>query len=151
MAKERPRTFAHKKTGRIITFTPDKTRAYEEVVRLFAHRARLLAQWPEPTSEDRFSVSIELRLGELTGDVDNYAKAILDGLQPIVFRKDLHVCSLDVSRILRHPSPSARVEVRRVRERIAARPDSVARPERAGPPHGPLSSGGRVGSRSGAP
>lgn len=159
VAKERPRFAKVKKKGsreeRVVTYTPKTTAHYEQLVRLHALRGRAIARWPEPRTEDRFSVSIELRLRDpKPRDLDNFAKSILDGLQPVVLRNDAQVCRLELSRILNHPTPGARIEVMRVRERVAPRsqPPPGAGPAAPqippSPPPASTDLAGRLGPRS---
>lgn len=70
VAKQRPRTV----NGN--TYTPPKTRQFEEFV---AWQTR--SQRDGVTLEDDLRVTITLiAKRRLTGDVDNYAKAVLDGV-----------------------------------------------------------------------
>jgi len=58
------------------TFTPERTRLYEEAV---AWQCRAQRVW---LGRSAVEVTIELHsTAELRGDLDNYAKAVLDGLQ----------------------------------------------------------------------
>lgn len=55
-------------------YTPERTRAYEEAVAWYAAGTRA------PRVDAPCAVRIVLRLTRLAGDLDNYAKSILDGL-----------------------------------------------------------------------
>ena len=69
VAKQRARTV----NGH--TYTPPKTRAYEELVAICAATAS------GSFAEGRLSVSVMLcSTTQLRGDLDNYAKSVLDGI-----------------------------------------------------------------------
>lgn len=74
-AKGRPRF--DRRNGR--AFTPLTTRQYESHVALEAYRG-MIAAGVRPFAAGALRVELELPSG-LTGDLDNYAKAVLDGLQ----------------------------------------------------------------------
>lgn len=95
-------------------YTPAKTRKYEDVLRLAASeamngrppldgmvRVRIVARLPIPTSFSKAkrgaAVSGDLR-PTTRPDVDNYAKAVLDALNTIVWRDDSQVIDLYVSK-----------------------------------------------------
>lgn len=80
--KERPRVGPHG------GWTPGKTRRWEEVVGWHA-RAGMRGQRIMPGGLE-VEMRVELR-GHGGGDVDNYAKAVLDGMQGIVYADDRQV------------------------------------------------------------
>lgn len=97
--KERPRV------GPTGGWTPARTRAWEQTI---AWRAR--AAHKGGPLEGLLEVGIVVRLrGAGGGDVDNYAKAVLDALQPIVYRNDRQVRRL-VAELL-DGSPDDGVEI----------------------------------------
>lgn len=117
VAKQRPRTWRNKKTGKSITFTPPKTTRYEEWVKAHALRAAALAKWQRPKEEDRFAISLEVFLG--TGrhkDLDNIAKSIMDGLQPEIVADDWQFRRIEIHRVMKCPEPGVAVALTRVRE-----------------------------------
>lgn len=117
--------------GRVSTFggrprviTPSKTRNYENMVR---HEAALVmgsrpplegalivlvsAYVPMPVnlSKVKRQLAIDGKLRPITRpDVDNYAKAALDGLNAIVFRDDSQIVYLSVAK---HYAERPRLEV----------------------------------------
>lgn len=118
VAKGRPRVT---KRG---TYTPEKTRKYEAIVRLAArqamvHRAPLdgplrmeVHVWLSvPTSWAKRKQSEALAgivVPTKRPDCDNYAKAALDGCSGIVFRDDAQITRLCVEK---HYSSSARLVI----------------------------------------
>lgn len=98
--KKRPRL------GRRGTYTPKETRAYEELVAWHARRARV--RFSEP-------VHVSIRLWSekpLRGDIDNYAKSILDGLQlGEAIENDRQVVLLTIQFVIGHDNKTV-VEIR---------------------------------------
>jgi Holliday junction resolvase RusA-like endonuclease len=118
-SKERPRTVRVKKSGKTITYTPTATTSYEHTVRTHARRAIALARWGPSSKDDRFNVSMEVRLGtRRRKDLDNIVKAVLDGLMPVVFADDWQVCSFYVHRVVGHPKPGLELRIDRVFEKV---------------------------------
>lgn len=75
IAKGRPKTTM--KSGKPVTFTPARTRAYERMV-----VQTIRWQLPDDVLEGEH-LAIEIHIStkrRLTGDLDNYAKAILDAI-----------------------------------------------------------------------
>jgi crossover junction endodeoxyribonuclease RusA len=90
--------------GRI--YTPRSTKAYEEKVAIFALAAGAKA------TKAWVSVTIYLVFPTMRWpDIDNCAKAILDGLNGIAYKDDRQVCELHVTRRW-GTNPSAYVSVR---------------------------------------
>lgn len=90
--KKRPRTSI---AGRkMYIYTPKETTAYEKNVRLAAFTAA--------NGKSFFNdIAIEIKLffgNKKFGDLDNYAKSILDGLQGSIFENDKQVAKLSVAR-----------------------------------------------------
>lgn len=106
------------------TFTPDETIEYEATVRAHAMRAAALAKWPRAKTEDRFALSLELRLGNARHkDVINITKSVEDGLQPKngttaggIILDDWQICRFTVLRVLRCSSPGVLVRIWRTTE-----------------------------------
>lgn len=108
VSKGRPRATA--RGGKVRTFTPAKTRNYENLVKLEA--GRVMAGKPLIEGPVKLSVIASLQIPQswskkkqaaaLEGtllptsrpDVDNYAKAVLDALNEVVFRDDSQVVQL---------------------------------------------------------
>ena len=99
MAKQRPRVL---RTGH--TYTPKVTLDYEK---------KFKEAWDGPTFESPVSVDIVLykdkvkvtiteepeeKKSSLRGDVDNYAKSILDGLNGIAYLDDRQIVKLKVTK-----------------------------------------------------
>lgn len=87
--KERP--MVHMRNGRAIAMTKPRTRAYEAEIR----EASAL-QHPATVPWER-SLTIFINFYFLTkvhGDLDNLAKAILDGVQGVVFKNDKQIKAL---------------------------------------------------------
>lgn len=85
LTKARPRvTYGH-------AYTPQRTREWEERVAiafLQAHGRPLLAG----------PVAVRIEFNQRRGDLDNLAKAILDGLNGVAWVDDAQVCQLLLSR-----------------------------------------------------
>jgi crossover junction endodeoxyribonuclease RusA len=105
IAKQRPRVTSKG------TYTPEKTREYEARVGLCALKA--LRELKKQKLLGNVRVIIELGEKETTvrvfeaamdpktktrGDLDNYAKSILDGMQGVLFDDDKQVSYLEVWR-----------------------------------------------------
>ena len=100
-AKERAKVFGFKsKTGKAGArgVTPPRTRAYAARVKLCAQAAVAHAGWAF-SDDEYYSVSVTVfrtHFG-VGGDADNYAKAVLDGMNGIAFADDRYVRMLQVS------------------------------------------------------
>jgi Holliday junction resolvase RusA-like endonuclease len=113
VAKGRPR-FGRLKNGAPVAFTPAHTRRYEDVIRLAASRAmdgrnpfdgplgmtiRVILPVPASWSKKRQREALEgVRVPAKKPDADNFVKALMDGLNTIVFRDDSLVVDLAVSK-----------------------------------------------------
>ncbi len=101
--KRRPRSTTS--GGKVLVYTPRETAAYEKAVGYVALNA---CQGRSITTD--IAVGIKLYFKDRKfGDVDNYSKSILDGMQGIVFENDKQVSVLSVSR---HRSENERAEVK---------------------------------------
>ena len=114
--KARARTVRAKGSAVVRTFTPAATRAFEERVRLTCMVAVSRLRWTW-TKACRFGVVVRVvrTHADAGGDVDNYAKAVLDGIKGVAFADDRYVRSLVAS--LEEPDgarPRIEVEVRRL-------------------------------------
>jgi Holliday junction resolvase RusA-like endonuclease len=102
--KARPRLG---KFGKV--YTPAKTRAYEQTVRLLGQLAVTRARWSIAVGP----CVVTLRLFSAStrrDDVDNCTKAILDALNGVTYRDDSLVDELHVYR--KHNEVNPRVEIR---------------------------------------
>jgi len=85
--KQRPRS-RRLDDGRVMTYTPPETRAYEEFVG---------KSWRGPRA---FTGAVKLTIAVLEGaghpaDLDNYVKVILDGLNKVAYADDRQVIAID--------------------------------------------------------
>lgn len=87
--------------GRV--YTPAETADFETKVGWCGRRA-MKGQLP---SRNRLRVVIDLYGACTAGDLDNYAKGCLDGLNKIVYRDDKQVDDLHVRRHIDAPDPRA--------------------------------------------
>ena len=100
-AKGRPRF--NRKTG--VTYTPKETREYEKLLASFYNGPKF-SEGPISVKLvfdiEKISISIkQLAVDEptkLTGDIDNYAKAILDALNGVAFSDDKQIVSLELEK-----------------------------------------------------
>jgi crossover junction endodeoxyribonuclease RusA len=75
-------------------YTPRKTKEYEELV---GWKAREVIKEP---LKGNVAVYITIYGGSrIQGDLDNYAKSILDGMNKIAYEDDKQICSLSIQRI----------------------------------------------------
>lgn len=101
--KGRPRVT---KTG--VAFTPKRTRDYERHVKFWAMHAM---KGGEPTQDD-VRMSVKLYFGDKRRrDIDNAAKAVLDGCNGAVYQDDSQIVRLEVERAYDKVNPRAEVEV----------------------------------------
>jgi Holliday junction resolvase RusA-like endonuclease len=125
VSKGRPRATA--RGGKVRTFTPAKTRNYENLVKLEAGRMmagvalfegpirlhvtanlQIPASWSKKKQASALDGSL---LPTSRPDVDNYAKAVLDALNEVVFRDDSQVVQLIAGkRYSERPGLSIRIE-----------------------------------------
>lgn len=115
IGKARPRFGRNKHSGKVVTFTPQKTKNYEQEIAMTAQCAmmgKLLMEGPLKVeihayffhkSKDGYHVS--------RPDLDNVIKAILDGLNGIVFSDDASVAMLLASKKYVSSEEDERVEV----------------------------------------
>lgn len=102
--KERPRVTAHG------AFTPKRTKEYESAIRQVA--TLWCASW---CKRGRYRVTLKLVSNrELRGDVDNYTKAVLDGLEGPAFENDRQVTDTRARKVV-DPEGQPRTEITIVR------------------------------------
>jgi Holliday junction resolvase RusA-like endonuclease len=93
--KQRART-VRTKTGKVVSFTPKRTARWENVVRLVAQAECSAAKWkPSPGAYD---VTIEVYPARRAGDADNFAKAVTDAMNGVVYPDDRSIRKLTVER-----------------------------------------------------
>ena len=97
-------------------YTPAQTVDYESKVG-WCGRQAMKARKP---SRARLAVVIDLYGEDIkVGDVDNYAKSILDGLNKIVYVDDKQVDDLHIRRHIEAPDPRAVVVVKEIHTHAA--------------------------------
>src|SRR5262245_43270123 len=112
IAKQRPRLG---KGGHI--YTPAKTKAFETALAWAAKVEMRNA----PMLEGHLCLSLIATLPSIARvDVDNLAKAALDGLQGVVFRNDAQIVRASIEK-RQGESPGLDIEVAHLRDRQAAR------------------------------
>lgn len=105
----RPRT-CKTKEGKTITFNPDRSTAWKNAVAIQANAHR-----PKALYEGALSVSLVFNLlapkripkdrpYPAGGDCDNYAKAVLDAMQGLLFRDDMQIVRLHIVKQYGHPT-----------------------------------------------
>lgn len=110
---QRARVYFDKRSGKRRGFTPDATREYEQRVRLFAIAAVARARWTF-NAGDRFWFSVRIYRAAERGDWDNFAKAIADGMNEVVWPDDRCVDDAHVQLFVDRIRPRAEVEVTRL-------------------------------------
>ena len=96
--------------GGIATRGQGRVRAYKDRVRLYTLRAVQLAEWDARNGAARYAVWLHVHVGDARViDVDNCAKAILDGIKRTAFPDDRQVHELHVYKRIDRERP--RVDV----------------------------------------
>ncbi len=97
--KGRPQFKVNKQTGAVITYTPPKTVAYEHLIGLSWRGRRRF--------EGAVKVTVKVIEGAKghPGDLDNYVKCLLDGLNGIAWVDDKQVVGIDAAIIRDDPKP----------------------------------------------
>jgi len=93
--KQRART-VRSKSGKVVSFTPKRTARWESVVRLVAQAACSAAGW-KPTAA-AYEVEIKVYPARRAGDSDNFAKAVTDAMNGVVYPDDRAIRKLTVER-----------------------------------------------------
>jgi crossover junction endodeoxyribonuclease RusA len=107
----RVRVFADKRTGHIRAARPGKTAAYERHVATCAQIAVNLARWQ--CVEADYGVELLVYRAARRGDWDNFAKAVDDGMNGIVFPDDRMIVRGTVEMSLDRQRPRIEVVVHR--------------------------------------
>lgn len=115
IGKARPRFGRNKGTGKVVTFTPQKTKNYEQEIATTAQ----CAMFGKTLMEGPVKVEIKAFFHHKTKegfhvsrpDLDNIVKAILDGLNGVVFQDDAAVAMLLASKQYVNDEAQERVEV----------------------------------------
>lgn len=104
--KERPRTVF--RGGKAVTFTPERTKAWEQVV---AQYARM--HWKgEPDGDGYWEVCLSFyRKSNRKADLDNLSKAVLDALNGIVWEDDKQVYKLTLAKLRAPTTAQAGVHI----------------------------------------
>lgn len=100
--KGRPRATLIK--GKIVTYTPKRTREAEKVVALIARAA-----WEGEPSKKRFVVDMVFKCRNKRTDGDNLEKLVLDAVEGIIFENDSQVETVVRTKTVdtKNPSTSA--------------------------------------------
>ena len=115
IGKARPRFGRNKGTGKVVTFTPQKTKNYEQEIATTAQ----CAMFGKTLMEGPLKVEIKAFFFHKTKegfhvsrpDLDNIIKAILDGLNGVVFKDDASVAVVSASKSYVNSEEQERVEV----------------------------------------
>lgn len=113
--KARPRTT--KRGNKAIMYTPDKTKQFENYVKLVAaqHAPEELLTSALAVQLDFFlqrpkSLPLKIMYHTKKPDIDNLAKSVLDALEGIIYVNDAQVISLQVTKDYGAPLCRVRVE-----------------------------------------
>lgn len=90
-----PKARARVVNGR--AYTPKKTVQFEKAVAAKAFEAVYNARWEKGKGAE-YEVSIVVYRKDKRGDIDNYAKAVLDGCNGVVWADDMQVDLLTIAR-----------------------------------------------------
>lgn len=121
---------ARHRTARGITYTPKKTKDYEDLVQQCwalavrgvwgkegPFRVSILAEFSIPKSKSK-SWKEKAIAGEIfvlkKPDCDNIAKIVLDGLNKLAFYDDAQIVDLRVKKVYTEKSPCVKVFIQRV-------------------------------------
>lgn len=104
--KGRPRVVRNRHTGRVTTFTPERTTSYEAAVGLAARAAGVK---PMPGAVGVRLVFFVPDCRQV--DIDNLEKAVLDGLNKIAWADDSQVCEVVKHKFLDAERPRAEVSL----------------------------------------
>lgn len=106
VSKQRPRLG---KGGCV--YTPSKTKVFENIVALsygnrpsfddkyIRIRLKFKFEVPKSYSKKKRLEAIEGKIRPTKGDVDNYAKAVLDGLNGVAFKDDRYIYAMETEKI----------------------------------------------------
>ena len=106
VSKQRPRLG---KGGCV--YTPSKTKVFENIVALsygnrpsfndkyIRIRLKFKFEVPKSYSKKRRLEALEGKIRPTKGDVDNYAKAVLDGLNGVAFKDDRYIYAMETEKI----------------------------------------------------
>ena len=106
VSKQRPRLG---KGGCV--YTPSKTKVFENIVALsygnrpsfndkyIRIRLKFKFEVPKSYSKKKRLEALEGKIRPTKGDVDNYAKAVLDGLNGVAFKDDRYIYAMETEKI----------------------------------------------------
>ena len=115
IGKARPRFGRNKYSGKVVTFTPQATKNYEQEIATTAQCAmfgKALMEGPVKVTICAF-FSHKTKEGWHTSrpDIDNVVKAVLDGLNGVVFKDDAAVAHVDATKKYVNDADQERVEI----------------------------------------
>ena len=106
VSKQRPRLG---KGGCV--YTPSKTKVFENIVALsygnrpsfndkyIRIRLKFKFEVPKSYSKKKRLEALEGKIRPTKGDIDNYVKAVLDGLNKKVWKDDRYICSIEAEKV----------------------------------------------------
>lgn len=108
--KGRPRVVLRQRPEgyRTHAFTPPQTKAWERVV---GWTARQVMDGREPLTGDIAVVLEFFRANEIRCDLDNLAKAVLDGMNGICYQDDRQIAEMVLYRLLDRKNPRVEVQI----------------------------------------
>lgn len=114
--KARARTVVH--NGKVMTFTPAKTRSWETLVALEANRrVKKLLEGPVALTVNFYlgrPKSVKREWPVVRPDLDNLLKSVKDALCGRVFRDDAQVVRCEMGKYYTCELPRAEIEVRNI-------------------------------------
>ena len=103
------------RTGRpvISAYVPPETKAYEAMVADYAAAAARASGWVKPERGVRLGLVLRVYRTKRIGDLDNYAKGLMDGISKsnAVWDDDRYVVSIRMAMAVSKTNPRAEVEV----------------------------------------
>ena len=114
VGKGRPR-FGRTKSGAPVTYTPEKTKQYEQEISTTAQCAmfgKMMMEGPVKVGIHAFfHHKTKTGFHASRPDLDNVVKAVLDGLNGVVFKDDAAVAKISASKQYVNDEEQERVEV----------------------------------------
>ena len=104
---------ARPRLGKWGAFTPASTTAFEAVIRKAAQKAVLRNNWPVEPIDGKYELFLFVKRARNSGDIDNFAKSVMDGLNGTVWPDDKLVHQIHVGMVTDHKNPGVWIGIKR--------------------------------------